>query len=51
MSKLKRREVVEQGGVIETLQGETFSPESNFKICRILEYIVTTNQSGFLVQI
>lgn len=50
-SRIKRREVVEQDGVIGAMQGEVFSPESNFRITEILHYIITPTQSGFLVKI
>jgi hypothetical protein len=49
--RLNKREVVEQDGVIGTIQGEIFSPESNFHIKDILQYVITSTQSGFLVKI
>jgi hypothetical protein len=50
-SRLKRREVVEHDRVIGTMQGDMFTPESNFIISEITHYITTPNQSGFLVKI
>ena len=56
--KLKKRDVVEEDGVIGTMQGDTFVAESNFKISAILKYVIllptTVNNkttSGFLVMI
>ena len=50
-NQAKRREVVIQDNVIGVLQGENFTPESNFMIKEILQYVKLTTESGFITVI
>lgn len=47
----RRREVAVRNNVIGILQGETFSPESNFAIKEIINFVQLKDGSGFLVKI
>jgi hypothetical protein len=47
----RRKEIVVRNNVIGVLYGEHFSPESNFMIKEILNFVQVKDGSGFLVNI